>query len=247
MNQIYNSSPGLFICVVIITAAVTIGVMMFMFLRHLKKAQPLENEYKIIVERMNNNKFDQMETAIDLNEERLEKKLKSIRGNVRLKMKNIFSVYSVCSATRDQITANLIEILTQASYENNFVDMLSTKNYTNYRGDLIAKMREEYIAMENSNRRIKCTITEYFPAVTEIEGFIIGFVDDFLNHIRHEVINMVKANKDICYKYKRDLADDKHWSAEIDQFIIRFQENLADLERRLISENVETERRTNSG
>jgi len=234
-----TSNIGFIINSLTFSLFIIIVVFFIRFMAKIKRENP--SELQNILERMGNDKLDHLKSDMENNERHLRVKILELTDNLLIKYDNIIN--DLCWVWHYTIVRNLVQHINEAGERNNFSKVLSKNVFNSYRSNLISKVKESHIQKIIVSKKIKCTITEYFQEWDSIEPQIIEGIDHWLTQVRVQAIYNVKQNLELCYKCRRDLHDDKYRSSKIDLIISGLQEQLNDLERRVIQENIESDRR----
>ena len=238
-----------FWAIITITATVIILIILFkIFMRKLAIARPSATEFEWAVERMSNDMLDQMTSEISVAMDRFRSKVEDTTDLVRLKVEGSLSSNVLCSKcvlTRENLVLHILSPLIRAAQKNNFNSVLSKKMFQQYKSDLMTLVKDRHLYLQNIMKNIHCTITEYYTSIEEITEIAEAVYDFWLYKVLYEYTEAIKACLEICYKYKQKFISDNYRVGRIEVRIGKYQDYLANLERRFIANQVAIERRLN--
>lgn len=244
--EAFNDHPLVIIVSTIFISILILGAVVVYFLGRLRKARPTPTEFEQAIERMSNDMLDQMNTEISVVMDRFRSKVEDLSTIVNLKLEGYFATNLLCSScvlAKENLIGGILNPLSKAGVKNNFSVVLSKQMFGQYREDLISRIKDRHAQLQQQVKQIRCTVTEYFPDITEITVTAEEVADFWLYKVLLEYTEAVKGCLEVCYKFKQKFIADEYRVSRIDVRIGKYQDTLGNLERRFTSGKVAIERR----
>ena len=243
---ILDVHPYLWIIATIFLAVLILIVVFIIFTNKLRKARPTAGEFEQVVERMSNDMLDQMNSEITIAMERFRGNIEEATKLVRWKLEGALASNILCSScilAKENLILHILSPLERAIQKNNFGVMLSKNVFYKYRADLMSLVKDRHVYLQDLAKKVHCSVTEYFPAADEITAMSEEINDFWLFKVLSEYTEALKSCLEICYRYKQKFIDDNYRVGRIDVRIGKYQDSLANLERRFMTDKVAVERR----